>query len=58
MRTTIDIPDETYRALKIMAAREGQTVRQIVQRGIQRELNSPEAPKIHKLEQQLGAEKR
>jgi hypothetical protein len=30
MRTTIDIPDETYRSLKIKAAREGKTVRQIV----------------------------
>jgi plasmid stability protein len=39
MRTTIDIPDETYRELKIKAAREGTAVRQIVLRGIQRELN-------------------
>jgi hypothetical protein len=38
MRTTIDIPDETYRELKIKAAREGTPVRQIVLRGIEREL--------------------
>ncbi len=38
MRTTVDIPDDTYRALKIKAAREGTPVRQIVLRGIHREL--------------------
>ncbi len=38
MRTTLDIPDETYRELKIKAAREGTPVRQIVLRGIEREL--------------------
>ncbi len=43
MRTTIDIPDETYRKLKVMAALEGQTVREIVLRGIQRELGPTEA---------------
>jgi hypothetical protein len=30
MRTTVDIPDDTYRELKIKAAREGTTVRQLV----------------------------
>jgi hypothetical protein len=30
MRTTIDIPDDTYRELKIKAAREGKPVREIV----------------------------
>jgi hypothetical protein len=39
VRTTIDIPDEIYRDLKIKAAREGKPVRQIVLRGIQRELD-------------------
>lgn len=42
MRTTIDIPDETYRALKIKAAREGTPVRQVVLRGIHRELGGGE----------------
>ncbi|HEY1897877.1 MAG TPA: CopG family transcriptional regulator [Terracidiphilus sp.] len=42
MRTTIDIPDETYRDLKIKAAREGTPVRQIVLRGIERELRPHE----------------
>lgn len=42
MRTSIDIPDETYRELKIKAAREGQPVRHIVLRGIGRELGQLE----------------
>ena len=45
MRTTIDIPDEIYRDLKIKAAREGKPVRQIVLRGIHRELN-PGVPSL------------
>ncbi|MFZ0395198.1 MAG: hypothetical protein WCF17_03160 [Terracidiphilus sp.] len=46
MRTTIDIPDETYRAIKIKAVHEGVPVRQIVLRGIQRELHpTPPAPR-------------
>jgi hypothetical protein len=41
MRTTIDIPDEIYRKLKVKAATEGQTVREIALRGIQREIGLP-----------------
>lgn len=48
MRTTIEIPDETYRELKIKAAREGTAVRQIVLRGIQRELHPTAAAAIAK----------
>lgn len=40
MRTTLDIPDETYRQLKIKAATEGRSFREIALRGIERELNS------------------
>ncbi len=51
MRTTIDIPDETYRQLKIKAAQEGKPVRQIVLQGIERELGPTEAqPKRKKLQ--------
>jgi plasmid stability protein len=50
MRTTIDIPDETYRDLKIKAAREGKPVRQIVMRGIQRELAGAEEKPVRKLQ--------
>jgi hypothetical protein len=38
VRTTIDIPDDTYRELKVRAARESKTVREIVLKGIQSEL--------------------
>ena len=43
MRTTIDIPDEIYRKLKVKAALEGQTVREITVRAIQREIEQPAA---------------
>ena len=48
MRTTIDIPDETLRELKVKAAREGTTVRQLVLRGVERALT--EAVPVRKLE--------
>jgi hypothetical protein len=35
MRTTIDIPDEMYRELKIKAAREGTTIREILLEGLE-----------------------
>jgi hypothetical protein len=50
MRTTVDIPDETYRDLKIKAAYEGKPVRQIVLRGIQRELAGAEEKPVRKLQ--------
>jgi hypothetical protein len=48
MRTTVDIPDETYRDLKIKAVREGISVKEIVLRGIERELGPAEAPRTRK----------
>ena len=50
MRTTIDIPDETYRTLKIKAAEEGTTVREIVLRGIAREFQGTEGRPVRKLQ--------
>lgn len=49
MRTTIDIPDEIYRRLKVVAAIEGQTVREIALRGIQREIEEPAAKPVRRL---------
>jgi hypothetical protein len=46
----VDIPDEIYRDLKIKAAQEGTPVRQIVLRGIQRELEEGEARQVRKLQ--------
>lgn len=34
MRTTVDIPDGTYRLLKSRAAREGTSVKEMVLRGV------------------------
>ena len=50
MRTTVDIPDEIYRDLKIKAARVGNPVRQIVLSGIQRELAGTEEKPVRKLQ--------
>jgi hypothetical protein len=45
MRTTLDIPDEVYRRLKIKAAVEGEAIRKIALRGIMREINEqPPSP--------------
>ncbi len=35
MRTTVDIPDSTYRELKTKAASEGRSVKELVLRGVQ-----------------------
>lgn len=38
MRTTVDIPDRLYRRLKSKAAEEGQSVKELILRGVEREL--------------------
>ena len=38
MRTTVDIPEPLYRALKKKAAHEGRTVKELVLRGVEIEL--------------------
>ena len=38
MRTTVDIPDPLYRDLKSKAAREGRSVRELILRGVEIEL--------------------
>jgi hypothetical protein len=38
MRTTVDIPDPLYRELKSRAAREGCSVKQLILRGVEGEL--------------------
>ena len=38
MRTTVDIPDEIYRRLKIKAAEDGETVRALILRGVEQTL--------------------
>lgn len=40
MRTTVDIPDAVYRELKVFAATEGTTVREIILEGVAERLRS------------------
>jgi hypothetical protein len=49
MRTTIDIPDQTYCELKVKAARERKPVREIVVRALKRELEPAEDGPIRKM---------
>ena len=35
MRTTVDIPDETYRTIKVTAAEQGRTVRELILEGLE-----------------------
>jgi hypothetical protein len=39
MRTTVDIPDPTYRQLKAKAAVRGCSVKELILRGVEAELN-------------------
>lgn len=41
MRTTVDLPDELYRALKARAALNGVTVRDLVRRYVEQGLSQP-----------------
>lgn len=40
MRTTVDIPDPVYRRLKAKAAEQGCSVKQLVVRGVEKELGA------------------
>lgn len=42
MKTTLEIPDEIYRAVKIRAAREGKTVTKLVAGALAAALNGPD----------------
>jgi hypothetical protein len=50
MRTTVDIPDEIYRGLKIKAVQERKPVRQIILRSLQRELEGAGEKPVRKLQ--------
>ena len=41
MRTTVDIPDPVYRRLKVKAALDGCTVKEIILRVVNQELEGP-----------------
>jgi len=41
MRTTLDLPDETFRELKTLAARQGVTLKSVLRRAVEKELRRP-----------------
>lgn len=45
MRTTVDIPDETYRTIRVMAAERGATFRQLVLEGLEMVKQAKQAPR-------------
>jgi hypothetical protein len=51
MRTTVDIPDATYRLLKTRAAAEGGTVKQLLLRGAESVLREPAQKKVRRLKE-------
>jgi hypothetical protein len=66
MRTTVDIPDETYRAIKVMAAEQGSTVRELILEGLgsvmrggkvtRKKLEPHEVPAAQPLQSQIDRE--
>jgi hypothetical protein len=60
MRITIDIPDQLYKQVKAKAARQGRTVREIVLKGIEREMRDTPPVKRGRVKLPLihGKEKR
>ena len=53
MRTTVDIPDETYKLLKSRAAAEGGSVKQLLLRGAESVLREPVKKKVSRLKEPL-----
>jgi hypothetical protein len=51
MRTTVDIPDATYKLLKSRAAAEGATVKQLLLRGAESVLREPVPNKARRLKE-------
>jgi len=49
MRTTVDIPDETYRLLKSKAASQGTSVKALVLRGVESVLSSESPRPVRRL---------
>jgi hypothetical protein len=45
MRTTVDIPDPTYRKLKSEAAQQGCSVKELILRGVETQLTAGVRPK-------------
>jgi hypothetical protein len=46
MRTTVDIPDEMFRKVKVMAAEQGSTVRELVLEGLEMVMRARKAVRV------------
>ena len=46
MRTTVDIPDEVYRKVKVMSAEQGSTVRGLILEGLEAVMRTRKAGRI------------
>ena len=44
MRTTVDLPDETFRQLKVLAARRSTTLKQLLRTAVESELERADVP--------------
>lgn len=49
MRTTIDLPDALFRQTKAIAALRGSSLKDLIARAIEKEVNSPAATGGHKV---------
>ena len=54
MRTSLDLPDETYRRLKILAAERGTTLKQMLRTAVENELSGiRRAPRPYRIKAPL-----
>ena len=49
MRTTVDIPDSLYRRLKSKAANEGSSVKELILRGVETQLDQSRTKRGHRI---------
>jgi len=49
MRTTVDLPDELFRDLKLKSAREGVTLKQLVVRALELQIHDSEERKPRRI---------
>lgn len=58
MRTTVDIPDSVYRRLKVRAAREGSSAKELILRGVERVLKTERPPSRRRVKLPIVRSKR
>lgn len=49
MRTTVDLPDELFRDLKLKSAREGLTLKRLIVRALETNVHDAPAPKPRRI---------